>query len=78
MAEPRKCANSVCSAVCRHEEGTLFCLDIGLANMAGEFRSKTMFFWLCAQCARQMKPKVEIVGDTVKLLLTPTMRPPGT
>lgn len=76
MAKANRCANSSCSAMYEHEEGKLFCLDIDLGNMAGEFWRKEMYLWLCAQCAREMKPKVLIAGNTVRLVLVRTKCPP--
>jgi hypothetical protein len=65
-----KCANSWCSTTRHHHEGKLFSLDIDIGNKAGEDERKTEYVWLCAPCAREMHPKVEVNGNTVTLRLT--------
>jgi hypothetical protein len=76
METASKCANHACSAVCRHTEGKFFRFDLDVGNAAGELRCRTVYLWLCARCARQMKPRVEVSGDTITLLLASTKRPP--
>ncbi len=76
MAQINKCANSSCSAVCDHDEGKFFRLDIDLGNIAGQSQRKTLYLWLCARCAQEMNPKVEVIGDTVTILLASTRRAP--
>lgn len=67
---PGKCANRCCLTPRRQHEGKLFRLDIDLGNKAGADERKTTYIWLCASCAQEMHPKVEVNGDTVKLLLS--------
>jgi hypothetical protein len=68
-----KCANSWCPTP-RHprhrHEGKLFRLDINLGTMAGGDERRTEYIWLCDRCAREMHPKVEVNGDTIKVLLS--------
>jgi hypothetical protein len=65
-----KCANGWCSETRYHDEGTLFRVDIDLSNKAGENARKTAYVWLCARCAQEMHPKVEVTGDTVTVRLS--------
>jgi hypothetical protein len=65
-----KCANSWCSTTRNHQEGKLFRLDIVVGNRAGGKERKTEYIWLCAPCADQMLPKVEVSGNTITLRLT--------
>jgi hypothetical protein len=65
-----KCANSWCPTTRHHHEGKLFRLDIDLGNKAGGDERRTEYIWLCAPCAQVMHPKVEVTGNTVRLLLT--------
>jgi hypothetical protein len=65
-----KCANSWCPTTRHHHEGKLFRVDIDLGNMAGENEQKTAYLWLCAKCAEEMAPKIEVVGDTVTVRLS--------
>ncbi len=76
MARIQKCANSSCPAVFHGDEGKLFRLDINLGNIAGQSQRRTVYLWLCAQCAREMDPKVEVIGDRVTILLASTRRVP--
>ena len=64
-----KCANVWCSATRIEDEGKLFRLDINLGNKAGGKERKTEYIWLCACCAHEVHPKVEVTGDTVILKL---------
>lgn len=64
-----KCANSLCPTTRQHHEGKLFRVDIDLGNMAGKNEQKTAYVWLCAKCAEEMAPKIEVVGDTVTVRL---------
>jgi len=65
-----KCANNGCSTTRPHHEGKLFRLDINLGNKAGGNERKTEYIWLCARCALEMHPKVEVKGDTVLVRLS--------
>jgi hypothetical protein len=65
-----KCANSWCSTTRHHHEGKLFRVDIDLSNKAGEDEQKTAYVWLCARCAEQMVPKLEVTGHTVTVRLS--------
>ncbi len=65
-----KCVNRWCPAIRHHHEGKLFRLDIDLGNKAGGSELKTEYIWLCARCAREVHPEVEVCGDTVKLRLS--------
>jgi hypothetical protein len=67
-----KCANRSCSAFRANTEGKLFRLDIELGNIAGKRQHKTDYVWLCAPCAQQMNPKVEVSGDTIIVRLAKT------
>lgn len=64
-----KCVNSWCRTPRHHHEGKLFRLDIDLGNIAGGNELKTEYVWLCARCALEMHPEVEVTGDTVRLRL---------
>lgn len=65
-----KCANSWCPTTRHHHEGKLFRLDINLGNKAGGNELKTEYIWLCARCAQEVHPEVEVTGDTVTLRLS--------
>ncbi len=65
-----KCANSWCPTTRHNDAGKLFRLDINLGNRAGGKERKTEYIWLCARCAQQMHPKVEVTGDTVTVRLS--------
>jgi len=67
MAE--KCANPLCSSLRRPDEGKLFRADIEIGNLAGRHQTKTAYVWLCDRCAVQMNPRIEVSGNTVRLLL---------
>ncbi len=69
MARANKCANAACSAVCQHDKDKLFRVDVNLGNAAGNIQRKTLYVWLCAKCAREMNPKIEVAGNTVTVLL---------
>jgi hypothetical protein len=64
-----KCANSWCPTTRHHDEGKLFRLDIDLGSKTGKDEYRTEYIWLCAPCAREMHPKVEVNGDRVTLRL---------
>ncbi len=64
-----KCANAHCSACHHPDEGKLFRLDLEIANTAGATQLRTVFVWLCSRCAREMNPRVEVAGNTVRVLL---------
>jgi hypothetical protein len=65
-----RCANRACSVSRPHShQGKLFRVDVNVANYKGEQRWKTMYLWLCARCAREMHPKVEVTGDRVQVRL---------
>ncbi len=65
-----KCANSWCHTTRHHDAGKLFRLDINLGNKAGGKERMTEYIWLCARCAQQMHPRVEVIGDTVTVRLS--------
>ncbi len=66
-----RCANPACSSAChRPEEGKLFRVDIEIANKAGTTEQNTAYVWLCSRCARVMNPRIEVAGDTVRVLLS--------
>lgn len=65
-----KCANGWCRTLRQHYEGKLFRLDLDIGNMAGGDVYETEYVWLCPRCAELMRPKVEVVGNTVTLRLT--------
>ena len=65
-----KCANSRCFTTRHHQEGKQFRLDIALGNKAGGNELKTEYIWLCAKCALEMHPQVEVTGNSVILRLT--------
>ncbi len=69
MGRASRCANSSCSAVCHHDEGKFFRLDIDVGDRTGGSQCKTIYVWLCPRCALQMNPKIEVVGDTVSVRL---------
>jgi hypothetical protein len=64
-----RCANPMCSVPRLPEEGKLFRLDIEIGNADGTCGTKTAFVWLCGQCSQAMNPKIEVAGNTVKVLL---------
>jgi hypothetical protein len=65
-----KCANTRCSTPRRHHEGKMFRLDIELGNKSGEDERQTEYVWLCACCAQQMHPTVDVSEDTITLRLS--------
>jgi hypothetical protein len=66
-----KCANLGCSETGSSlHPGKLFRLDIDLGNAAGECQRKTVYVWLCSRCAQQLRPKVQVAGDTVRVHLS--------
>lgn len=66
-----KCANSWCSATRHHgHEGKLFRVDIDLGNAAGEHQQKTAYVWLCAKCAEELVPRIEVAGASVVVRLS--------
>jgi hypothetical protein len=65
-----RCANSRCSTTRRRQEGKLFRLDLELGSLAGEDEHKTEYLWLCPRCAQLMYPRVEVKGDTIRILLS--------
>jgi hypothetical protein len=65
-----KCANSWCPTTTHRQEGKLFRLDINLGNKAGGTERKTEYIWLCSHCAKKMHPRVEVAGNTVRVLLS--------
>jgi hypothetical protein len=72
-----RCANPSCIGSCSSDGGKLFRLEFEIASTAGATLCKSVFLWLCGDCARRMKPKAEIAGDTVRVLLAaaPQMEP---
>ena len=66
-----KCANHSCSASGpSHDTGKFFRVDIDLCNNKGsECQRKTMYLWLCPECAQQLRPHVQVVGDMVRVQL---------
>jgi hypothetical protein len=68
-----KCANPLCSVPRHQDEGKLFRIDIEIghttSNDQTKTKTKTTFVWLCDRCARRMNPKVQVAGDTVRVLL---------
>jgi hypothetical protein len=67
-----KCANRACSVSRpQQDEGKLFRVDVGLGNTGGKHqqKTKTLYLWLCGECAQQMHPKVEVSGDRVQVRL---------
>jgi hypothetical protein len=65
-----KCANKCCLTPRHPNEGKVFRLDIDLGNKAGGSEHKTAYIWLCANCATKMHPKVQVIGNTIQLLLS--------
>ena len=65
-----KCANKCCLTPRDPNEGKVFRLDIDLGNKAGGSEHKTAYIWLCASCAKKMHPKVQVIGNTIQLLLS--------
>lgn len=65
-----KCANSWCPTTRHYHEGKLFRLDIDVGCKRGGNELKTEYIWLCARCAQQMHPKVEVSGDIVRVRLS--------
>ena len=64
-----KCVNNRCPTLRHKHEGKLFRLDIDLGNKAGGSELKTEYIWLCARCALEMHPEVEVTEDAVRLRL---------
>jgi hypothetical protein len=62
-------ANPLCIGSCSSDGGKLFRLEFEIASTAGATLRKIVFLWLCGDCARRMKPKADIAGDTVRVLL---------
>lgn len=71
-----KCANRLCSSHRTGDEGKLFRVDLDIANTAGESQRKTAYVWLCDPCALQMRPSIEVAGDTVLVRLGAISRRP--
>ena len=69
-----RCANGLCSAPRDQHEGKLFRVDIDLGNAAGETQKKTAYVWLCARCAQELIPKIEVAGDTITVRLAKSPR----
>ncbi len=65
-----KCANNWCHTTRHDDGGKMFRLDINLGNKAGGKERMTEYIWLCARCAQEMHPKVEVTGDTVTVRLS--------
>jgi hypothetical protein len=65
-----KCANSWCPTTRHHHEGKLYRLDIDIGNKADKDEHKTEYIWLCARCAQEMHPWVEVTGNTVRVRLS--------
>jgi hypothetical protein len=64
-----KCANPSCAARRDWNGGKLFRLDFEIASTAGEIQHKAAFVWLCRRCAQQMKPRVEVTRNKIRVLL---------
>ena len=64
-----RCANPSCAGWYPSDEGKLFRLDFEIASTTGPTQNKLVFLWLCGNCARRMNPRVEVAGDTVRVLL---------
>lgn len=76
-----KCANAWCSASRQPDGGKLFSVEINLSNQAGEQQRRTVFLWLCARCAREMSPRVDVCDNKVSVRLaaiTPKLPEMGT
>jgi hypothetical protein len=69
------CANSSCVGSGPSDEGKLFRLDFEIASGDGTIQQRTVFVWLCSRCARQMNPRVEVTGSTVRVLLVTVQDP---
>ena len=65
-----KCANSWCPTTRRQHEGKLFRVDIDLGNTAGEDERRTAYVWLCAKCAEEMVPRIDVAGGTITVRLS--------
>ena len=65
-----KCANKCCLSPRHPNEGKVFRLDIELGNKSGGNERKTAYIWLCASCAQKLHPKVQVIGNTITLLLS--------
>jgi hypothetical protein len=74
----QRCANRFCSAPRHYGQGTIFRVDLDLANAAGEKELKKTFLWLCPRCSQVMSPTVEVTGNTVKVRLTRHVCQPAT
>jgi len=64
-----RCANPSCAGWYSSDEGKLFCLDLEIANTAGATQHEVVFLWLCGSCASWLNPKVEVAGNTIRVLL---------
>jgi len=64
-----RCANASCTSWCPSDKGKLFRLDLEIASTNGATQHKIVFLWLCGNCACRMNPRVEVAGDTVRVLL---------
>jgi len=73
-----KCANSWCPTTRHYHEGKLFRLDIDVGYRSGGNELKTEYIWLCARCAQEMHPKVEVSGNTVRVRLSKNEPMPST
>jgi hypothetical protein len=55
-----RCANSFCSASFRYlHEGKLFCLEVASREPHSQASRDVEYFWLCGQCATQLRVAVE-------------------
>ncbi len=72
---PSRCANHSCSSFYASAEGKLFRVDLEIASTASSTQHKTVFLWLCGNCAPWMNPTVEVTGDTVRVMLAATPPP---
>jgi hypothetical protein len=72
-----RCANPSCTGWYPSDEGKLFRLDLEIASTAGATQQKIVFLWLCGNCARRMNPRVEVAGNTVRVLLAAALPAPG-
>lgn len=66
-----KCANQLCTNSSR-QNGKQYRLDINIGSQSGKSQMKTEFIWLCEECAARMYPRVEVVGNTIRVLLCST------
>jgi hypothetical protein len=72
-----RCANPACSTSRHPDQGKLFRLDVEIGNTAGMTKIKTAYVWLCDGCARRMNPRIEVAGNTVRVLLAALPKPPS-